>query len=45
MKELKEYNRDAAAEYARTWALYRNPKYKDYKIYNKIDTNYIHNNI
>ena len=29
MKQLKVYNRKAAVEYARTWALDRNPKYKD----------------
>ena len=41
MKELKEYNREAAAEYARTWALYRNPKYKDYDSWGGDCTNYI----
>ena len=33
MKQLKVYNRKSAVEYARTWALDRNPKYKDYEIY------------
>ena len=41
MKELKEYNRKAATEYARTWALYRNPKYKDYDPWGGDCTNYI----
>ena len=30
MKQLQEYDRQSAVEYARTWALGRNPRYKDY---------------
>ena len=41
MRELREYNREAAVEYARTWALYRNPKYKDYDPWGGDCTNYI----
>lgn len=41
MKQLKEYDRESAVEYARTWALYRNPKYKDYDPWGGDCTNYI----
>ncbi|MFQ9308304.1 MAG: amidase domain-containing protein [Paraclostridium sordellii] len=41
MRELKEYNRNLAVEYARMWALYRNPKYKDYDPWGGDCTNYI----
>lgn len=41
MRLLNEYNREVAVEYARTWALYRNPKYKDYDPWGGDCTNYI----
>lgn len=41
MRELIEYNREKAVDYARTWALYRNPKYKDYDPWGGDCTNYI----
>jgi hypothetical protein len=41
MKQLKVYNRKAAVEYARTWALDRNPKYKDYELWGGDCTNFI----
>lgn len=41
MRILNEYNREAAVDYARRWALYRNPKYKDYDPWGGDCTNYI----
>ena len=41
MKQLKVYNRKAAVEYARTWALDRNPRYKDYELWGGDCTNFI----
>lgn len=41
MRFLNEYNRESAVDYARTWALYRNPKYKDYDPWGGDCTNYI----
>ncbi len=41
MKELKPYNRDAAAAYAKKWALGRNKEYKDYENWGGDCTNFI----
>lgn len=41
MKKFMEYKRSEAVEYARTWSLYRNPKYKDYDPWGGDCTNYI----
>lgn len=36
-----EYNRQSAVDYARRWALDRNPKYKDYELWGGNCTNFI----
>lgn len=41
MSVLYEYNREEAVNYARAWALFRNPKYKDYDLWGGDCTNYI----
>lgn len=41
MKELKPYNREAAAAYAKKWAIERNKEYKDYEEYGGDCTNFI----
>lgn len=41
MKQLQEYNRNLAVQYARTWATSRNPKYKDYDQWGGDCTNFI----
>ncbi len=41
MKQLQEYDRQSAVEYARTWALGRNPSYKDYDQWGGDCTNFI----
>lgn len=41
MKQLQEYDRQSAVEYARTWALGRNPRYKDYDQWGGDCTNFI----
>lgn len=41
MKELKPYNREAAAAYAKKWALGRNKEYKDYENWGGDCTNFI----
>ena len=40
MNKLKKYNREKAREYARRWALSRNPLYKDYELYGGDCTNF-----
>lgn len=41
MKQLQQYDREAAVAYARKWALGRNPAYKDYEDWGGDCTNYI----
>lgn len=41
MKELMPYNREMAVNYAKTWALGRNPTYQDYEQWGGDCTNFI----
>lgn len=45
MKQLKEYNREMAAAYAKRWALGRNPAYHDYEDWGGDCTNFISQSI
>ena len=45
MKQFYDYNREAAVDYAKKWALGRNPAYKDYENLGGDCTNYISQSI